>query len=198
MRSLVHTEIVLSQRMAQDSRALVPLHRFLCVCTYAAAEIITVACAHGTARARQKAIRVQRNKTKTDQSFKKCEAQRARDKGGGGMWQGAEGDEHSHEVAEASASAYRDCTERPHGPDRLRAGTTPPLSSNPDQRLRPSHTAHLCYGPKAETTTQQRMARTTHRAVNRKAPNDGKKETDKDGRADRGRDAARGCVPRLH
>jgi hypothetical protein len=100
------------------------------------------------------------------------------------MWQGAEGDEHSHEVAEASASAYRDCTERPHGPDRLRAGTTPPLSSNPDPRLRPSHTAHLCYGSKAETTTQQRMARTTHGAVNRKAPNDGKrtKETGMGGR----------------
>ncbi len=83
MRQLPHTEIVLSLRIALIGCALEKLHRFLCVCTHAAAEIITVACAHGTARARQKAIRVQRTKTKTDQSFEKCEAQGAQDKGRG-------------------------------------------------------------------------------------------------------------------
>ncbi len=72
----MHTEIVLSLRMAQDSRALVPLHRFLRVCTYAAAGIITVACAHGTTRARQKANREQRTKTKTDELVEKNSARR--------------------------------------------------------------------------------------------------------------------------
>ncbi len=52
--ALLRTETALSIRIALIGCALVPLHRFLCVCTYAAAGIITVACARGTARARQK------------------------------------------------------------------------------------------------------------------------------------------------
>ncbi len=69
----MHTEIVLSLRMTQGSGALVPLHRFLCVCTYAAAEIIRVACVDGT---RQKANREQRTKTKSDEAVEKNSARR--------------------------------------------------------------------------------------------------------------------------
>jgi hypothetical protein len=76
MRSLVHTDIALSQRMALIGCALVPLHCFLCVCTYAAAEIIRVACADDTARARQKAKKERRTKTKTDKSVEKNGARR--------------------------------------------------------------------------------------------------------------------------
>jgi hypothetical protein len=56
-RPAVHTKIVLSRRIALIGRALVPLHPFLRILTYAEAVLITDPFAHGTNPATQEAVR---------------------------------------------------------------------------------------------------------------------------------------------